>query len=75
MICVETIFRNSISTADWLALSPGATIVLTDSIYTDETATESKHSSFSTQLYIQLKVVLFCLLFTEICNLYYLLNV
>ncbi|XP_022175216.1 maltase 2-like [Myzus persicae] len=60
---------NLILTAEWLHLSPGATIVLTDSNSIDETATGSKHSSFSTQLYITLKVVLLCLFFTKICSL------
>ncbi|KAL4131502.1 hypothetical protein QTP88_008804 [Uroleucon formosanum] len=59
---------NSISTAEWLALSPGATIVLTDRISTDETSTKSKAST-SSQLYITLKVVLLCLFFTSICRL------
>lgn len=59
---------NSISTAEWLALSPGATIVLTDSISIHETITESKSSS-NIQLNKTLKVVLLCLFFVKMCSL------
>ncbi|XP_026813423.1 maltase 2-like isoform X2 [Rhopalosiphum maidis] len=65
---------NSVSTTEWLALSPGATVVLTDnistlpSVPTDETATKSTPSS-STQLYITLRVVLLCLFLIKIYNL------
>lgn len=68
------IFRNSVSTTEWLALNPGATVVLTDnistlpSVPTEETATKSTPSS-STQLYITLRVVLLCLFLIKICNL------
>lgn len=70
MFFINTIFRNSISPADWLALSPGATIILNDNIYstsTVKTATDSTPSS-STRLYLTLKVLLLCLLFIKICG-------
>ncbi|XP_026806084.1 maltase 1-like [Rhopalosiphum maidis] len=51
---------NSISTGQWFALNPGATIILTDA-----TAPESIYSS-STQLNITFQVLLFCLFFIKV---------
>ncbi|CAI6365687.1 unnamed protein product [Macrosiphum euphorbiae] len=54
---------KSILTAEWIDLSPGATIILTE-----KTETGSTQSS-GTQLFITLKSLLLCLFFIKMCNI------